>query len=206
MKTKHFYNSIAFIAVLLAMLLAVFGCQNQSPMSPDVTQIANQTSGPLSQETAVDPVAPTDETEEVGGCEFVNLHRAGIKVRVDGLKVYMTVPMDVTLGEPYFKLMKPPYRNGKKFDVNREVFIGETPPGEHHRHQVFAETKTDSGKLYQCDVHWVEWETKEEKKPVCVEWEEREVSCPLSQTTLGDQVNCKPKKCYETVCVKWGYL
>lgn len=159
-------------ALLLHLILLFWGCQNSGPTAPEPMQGVVVDSNPTGQQVSETSTLPIPS--ESGGCEVVQLRRSGVKVRVNKQLVEVFVPANPTLGEGYFNVWDPELNDGKKygpFVYNEWIVLGTFEPGNYDM-RLAAETKTSSGKVYQCDTHRIRFRVESEEclkppKPEC---------------------------------------
>lgn len=200
---RNALNPMAFQVIVIAMLLAVFGCQNQSPVAPDIQQPI------LSPAPATGTPVPEPETVELA-CDIGDFGRwrAGVKTRVDGLTVSFYVPNDYADYVDVWEWAPDGFGDTKygRGPVN-EWFDITFPEAGTYKLRLAVEKKLGApGRVCQDDRHYFEVTVKEkERERVCVEWETKEVPCPPSQR-VGTELNCKPPEpCFEEVCVRWEW-
>jgi hypothetical protein len=152
---KRAANALAFLAVVLTILLAIFRCgssptQPETPPAVPLAESRGVQNDPAEASVASEDLPPDDVQE----CDLVNLKRAGVRHEVDGLTLSLFVPVDPVVGEAYVNVWTPDTHGTllRRCPANAWCDVSLPEYGE-WRIRLAAETKTDSGKIYQCDRH-----------------------------------------------------
>lgn len=139
---------------VLSSVLLMTGCGNSGMESP-----ASPTAGltpealPLKSDSTVAPVVTPPNSER--GCDVVQVDRNGIKVETKCDNVRFFVNANVLLGTGYYNIWLPAINAGTMlgpFQYGTWSSWKPLTPGV-YAYTLAAETKTDSGKVYQCDRH-----------------------------------------------------
>lgn len=190
----------------LFLMIGMLACTTRAPLSPDVTQTMTGSSNSMTQVTP-GPVTTSDQTtkpapsDEVKGCDIVQVKRAGIEIETSCERgVRFNVPAQVTLGSGYYNIWLPAINAGKrygKFSYNSWSRWVTLKPGS-YSFQLAAESVTDTGQKFQCDRHRDEFTIPEcpppPPPPPC-KWQE----CGECMTWNPVECVCIPIDC---PCVK----
>ena len=196
---------------LVSLLVGIsLSCGTDGPMSP--TPPTTPPPVVITPPTIPPPSPEPPPDEEEKGCEIVQINRSGISVQTRCNGVRFHVEAEVALGDGYYNIWLPELNSG----ALRGPFIYgqwskwiEWPEGT-HSYRLAAETKTDSGKVYQCDRHHGDFTVKcDPKPPGCVQPESPGPNCTWNEPDC--KWECTPLPCEpvgEPECPEqtWDYV
>ena len=145
---RRLTNLLVFTWFLCLVLLATFRCGG-SPSKPSPNP-AQATPGLPN----VSATSPAPETDPLSDCDIVGLKRSGIRHEIEGKVLRLFVPMEPTLGEPYVNVWTPEVNTRllRRCPANAWCDVRLPSYGE-WTIRLAAETRTDAGRVYQCDRH-----------------------------------------------------